>query len=133
MNIAKMMIPKVCTVFLRENTNLWQGMMTLLENGYNAVPVLDSNDKYVGSVSEGDFLKRLLNIGSTLKEDYQKCTVSEIMRKDFCPPLNFNTNNKAIIDAVQKQNFVPIVDDRGYLSGILTRQSVISYLSGNVI
>ena len=70
---------------------------------------------------------------SQLKEDYENCTVSEIMRKNFCPPLNFSNNNKAIINAVKKQNFVPIVDDRGYLSGILTRQSVISYLSGNVI
>ena len=50
MNIAQIMIPKVCTVFLHQDNTIRQGLEIMLRHGYTAVPVLDQGDKYVGCV-----------------------------------------------------------------------------------
>lgn len=57
MNLARIMIPKVSTVFLKENQSVRQGWEIMNRNGYTAIPVLDTDGKYIGTVSEGDFLK----------------------------------------------------------------------------
>ncbi len=56
MNLARIMIPKVSTVFLKENQSVRQGWEIMNRNGYTAIPVLDTDGKYIGTVSEGDFL-----------------------------------------------------------------------------
>lgn len=53
MNLAKIMIPKVSTVFLRENQTVRQGWEVMHRHGYTAIPVVDGEGRYVGTVSEG--------------------------------------------------------------------------------
>ena len=60
MNLARVMIPKVSTVFLKENQSVRQGWEIMNRNGYTAIPVLDTDGKYIGTVSEGDFLKFII-------------------------------------------------------------------------
>lgn len=60
MNIAKIMIPKVFTVFLHETDTVRQGLERFSRHGYTAIPVLNEEEQYVGSVTEGDFLRHLL-------------------------------------------------------------------------
>ena len=38
MNIAQIMIPKVCTVFLHEHNTVRQGLEVMTRNGYSAIP-----------------------------------------------------------------------------------------------
>lgn len=129
MNIAQMMIPKICTVFLHETNTIRQGLEVMIRHGYTVIPVLNSNEKYFGSVSEGDFLRWVLQNETIDKKVYEKHYIDEIMKKDSLKSLNFNADGKSVIQAVIQQNFVPITDARGILSGILTRKSVIEYLS----
>lgn len=130
MNIAKIMIPKSLTVFLCESQTVRQGMESLSSHGYTSIPVLDENGCYIGSVTEGDFLRCVLELGTTDKRQLQSRRISEILRKDFCPALPIDAEEDVVIDAVLKQNFVPIVDARNVLCGIVTRRRLISYLSG---
>jgi len=129
MNIAKVMVPKVCTVFLHEQNTVRQGLEILTHHGYTALPVLDKEQHYVGCVTEGDFLRYLLTAGTTDKKQLEKDTIAAILRRDFCPALPMDADDRQILDAVLKQNFVPIVDSQGALCGILTRQGVIRQLS----
>ena len=64
MNLARIMIPKVSTVFLKENQSVRQGWEIMNRNGYTAIPVLDTDGKYIGTVSEGDFLKFIIAAGA---------------------------------------------------------------------
>ena len=64
MNLARIMIPKVSTVFLKENQSVRQGWEIMNRNGYTAIPVLDTDGKYIGTVSEGDFLKFIIAAGT---------------------------------------------------------------------
>lgn len=65
MNIAQIMIPKVSTVFLHEKDSVRQGLERFMVHGYTAIPVLNEQEQYIGSVTEGDFLRHLLAIQTT--------------------------------------------------------------------
>ena len=136
MNLAKIMIPKVSTVFLKENQTVRQGWEIMSRKGYTAIPVLDDEGRYIGTVNEGDFLKFILAVGTLDKLEMEKYKVAQLVRKDFCPPLDINADKEQVIESILNQNFVPIVDGRNALCGILTRRGVIQYLaemvSGNI-
>ena len=129
MNIAKIMIPKVCTVFLSEKQTVRQGLEILTRNGYTAIPVLDADQHYMGCINEGDFLRHILSLGTTDKKVLENTRVGELVRRDFCPALNIDADDQDVISSILNQNFVPIVDGRNTLCGILTRRGVIAYLA----
>lgn len=129
MNIAKIMIPRACTVFLNEKQTVRQGWEVMTRHGYTAIPVLDGEQRYIGCVSEGDFLRHFLSAGSVDKLEMEEHRVSELVRRDFCPPISMDADEAAVITSALNQNFVPIVDSRNTLCGILTRRGVIEYLA----
>lgn len=129
MNIAKIMIPRACTVFLNEKQTVRQGWEIMTRNGYTAIPVLDADQHYIGCVSEGDFLRHILDTGSLDKMAMENHRVKELVRRDFCPPISIDADENEVVSAALNQNFVPIIDSRNTLCGILTRRGVIAYLA----
>ena len=129
MNLAKIMIPKVSTVFLKESHTVRQGWEIMRRNGYTAIPVINAEGQYIGSVSEGDFLKFVMAAGTTDERHMEQFRVAGLVRKDFCPPLQIDADREQVIESILNQNFVPIVDGRNTLCGILTRRGVIQYLA----
>ena len=90
---------------------------------------IDEAGGYVGSVSEGDFLRHVMAVGTTELRAHEQYRIASLVRRDFCPPLSIEAEDATVIEAIMNQNFVPIVDDRGALCGILTRRAVIGYLA----
>ncbi|MBQ9165426.1 MAG: CBS domain-containing protein [Oscillospiraceae bacterium] len=129
MNIAEIMIPKVCTVFLQASDSVRQGMEIITRHGYTAVPVLDGGQHYVGCITEGDLLRHIMAIQSTDYKVLEYCSIGSLVRRDFCPALPIDADEKTVIDTILNQNFVPIVDSRNALCGILTRRGIIAYLA----
>ncbi len=128
MNIAKIMIPKVSTAFLYENNTVRQGLEKFTRYGYTAVPVLNEAGVYIGTVTEGDFLRHIMKIQSAEMREHESYSIGDIIRKDFCPSLPIAAEQDEVINAVMNQNFVPIVDSRGIFCGIVTRKGVIGVL-----
>lgn len=124
MNLAKIMIPKVSTAFLHEKDTVRQGLEIMSRYGYTAIPVLDSQERYLGCVTEGDFLRHILATGTTELKQQEKHNIRTIMRKDFCPALSIDASYEDVLEAGLQQNFVPVVDDRGVMCGIVTRRSI---------
>ncbi len=129
MNIAKIMIPKISTAFLYENNTVRQGLEKFTRYGYTAVPVIDENGFYSGTVTEGDFLRQIMKLKSTEMRDHESYFIKDIIRKDFCPSLMIEADQNEVIKTVMNQNFVPIVDGRGVFCGIITRKGVIETLA----
>lgn len=129
LNIAKIMIPKVCTVFIHEDDTVRQGIEVMERHGYTAIPVLDPGERYIGCLSDSDILRHVLEAGTTDLKEHEKYRIKDILRRDFCPPLGIQADIDEVTDALLRQNFVPIVDDRNYLCGIVTRRSLIMYYS----
>lgn len=129
MNIPKIMIPKVCTVFLNGNQTVRQGLEVMTRYGYTAIPVLDTNPHYIGCINEGAFLRHILSLGMTDRRELEKHRVGDLVRRDFCPALNVDADDQEAAAFILNQNFAPIVDGRNTLCGILTRRGVIAYLA----
>ena len=131
MNIARIMIPKVSTVFLHEKDTVRQGLERFMVHGYTAIPVLNEQEQYIGSVTEGDFLRHLLKVRTTDLKEQEQYRIGSIVRRGFCPALPIDAESQKVVAATLNQNFVPIVDGRGVLCGILTRKNMIEYLAEN--
>ncbi|WP_440443735.1 CBS domain-containing protein [Phascolarctobacterium succinatutens] len=112
MNIAKIMIPKISTVFLHEKDTIRQGL-----------------EQYIGSVTEGDFLRHLLVCQTTDLKVQEGYRLGSIVRRDFCPALQIDADSEQVVTSMLNQNFVPIVDGRNALCGILTRKRLIEFLA----
>ena len=109
------MIPKISTVFLHEKDTIRQGLERFMVHGYTAVPVLNDQEQYIGSVTEGDFLRHLLVCQTTDLKVQEGYRLGSIVRRDFCPALQIDADSEQVVTSMLNQNFVPIVDGRNVL------------------
>lgn len=127
-NIAMIMTPKVSLSLLHSDDTVRQGLEMMRRRGYTAVPVLDEKGVYLGSVTEGDFLRHIMAAGTTDLRAHEKYRISEIFRSGYCKPLSILAPVEELVEKSLEQNFVPIVDDMNCLCGMVTRRSLIQYL-----
>ena len=132
MNVAFFLKPKSEVFYLHDGMPLARALNEMRRSGYTSVPVIDREGKYVGAVSEGDFLGSLVQTdGKHLQllssEDAEKKNVREILRPERNPCARIDEPVEALVSRTAGQNFVPIVDDRGVFIGIVTRRNVIRY------
>ena len=131
MNIASFLSPKEEVTFLRDDMTIRQGLEKMKRYGYTAVPVIDAEDRYVGVVSEGDFLWNILSHNSELDtitmKSLEKLSVRDIIQSGKIRPVCIDTNMEELLGQAQMQNFVPVIDDRNVFIGIITRCEIIKY------
>ncbi len=125
MNIISLLIPKEVSAFVYNDCTLRQGLEKMRAHGYTAIPVLTRDGKYVGTVSEGDFLWHMLDNENNSIRDKEKLCISDIIRKDFNPSVNVYITMEELLRCAVNQSFIPVVDDRDYYIGIVTRQKII--------
>ena len=87
-------------------------------------PVVDINNKIVGFISEQDCLARML---MSTYHDQQSARVADVMNREVLTVKSYD----GIIDLAQmmlkiKPKVYPVVDDDGYLLGIITRSDVLA-------
>ncbi len=94
------------------------GAMT--EGGFGSVPILETDYKVVGIVSEYDVLKAIME-----GKELAKVTAREIMTKD---PVTVPQDSAAmdIIRLLQEKHLIrmPVVDDEGKLAGVVSRRDI---------
>ena len=130
MNVVRLMNPAVNTVTLRSSQTVRQGLEIMRRQGYTAIPVQDDEGIYVGCITEGDFLWFLMREQVTDWRELERYPIADLVRKDFCPALEITAGEEQIVELIMHQNFIPIVDARGCLCGIVTRRAVIEFLAG---
>ena len=59
MNLLFLLKPKNTVDFLNGEDTVRAGLLKLRASGYTAAPVLSEDGKYIGTVTEGDFLWHL--------------------------------------------------------------------------
>ena len=133
MNIASFILPKAEVTYLRDNMTLRQGLEKLYRSGYTAIPVIDVEDRYVGVVSEGDFLWNILFYNQkpmdVSAKHLESTTVRSIMRGGKIKPVYIDTAMETLLEQAKSQNFVPVVDDRSVFIGIIRRSEIIKFFA----
>ena len=134
MNVISLLTPKASVAWLYEDFTLRQGLEKLRHHGYTAIPVLARDGRYVGTVSEGDFLWQLLSadqetLTAYSMKDMEKLRVRDILRGNNYPPVRITVTMEALLQSAMNQNFIPVVDDLGNFTGIVTRKDIIRYFA----
>jgi len=125
MNVLMLLKPKKDVAYIYESNSIRQGLTKMRTHGYSAIPVLDDEGRYVGSVSDTDFLWHIIDMGDASLKGQEKHYIRDIMRKDFCPAVKINVTMDELLEQAMKQNYVSVTDDRGVFIGIVTRRDII--------
>ena len=134
MNIAYFLLPKSRTAYLYDDYTVRQGLEKMRYHGYAAIPVISRDGKYVGTVSEGDFLWSLLSDeggrhATRSLKDLEKLRVRDIFCEDNAPPVGITVSMEELLTSAMNQNFVPVVDDLENFIGIIPRKDIIRYFA----
>ena len=128
LSIVHLLTPKGVTVFLYDDDTVRNGMHTFQHYGYTSVPVINRHGGYMGCITEGDFLRYVMKNG-TDPAAMENTHIGDIMRPNFGWAVQMHASTQEVVDIALKENYVPVIDDRGILCGIITRKSVIEYLA----
>lgn len=129
-NVLLLLTPKAELAYLYDDMNARQALEKMDAHGFMAIPVISKTGEYVGTITEGDLLWKLVD------EDYDvdaldEINIKEIIRKDYTNAVKVDANIEELSTMIIEQNFVPVIDDRNILMGIVTRKSVLKALLGN--
>ena len=128
MNISFFLLPKSEVVYIHKEETVGQALRKLHERGFQTVPMIDQDGRYVGTVSEGDFLWNLIRIYRTDMDAMKQVKVEDIKKKCRYKPVRIDEDISALDQHIMDQNFVPVVDDRNVFIGIVTRREIIKAL-----
>ena len=128
-SIMRFLTPKSRTAYIDEKSSVRQALEKMRHHGYNALPVIDDDGRYVGTLTEGDFLWHLVNSGKTNLRDQEETPVHTLIRAGWNPPVRADATMTDLLEKVKERNFAPVVDDRGCFIGLITRRDVLSYFA----
>ena len=132
MNIAYFLLPKARTAYLYEDYTFRQGLEKMRHHGYKAIPVLSRSGQYIGSVTEGDFLWRILGEeggDAVTMRDLEHLNIRDILDPNRSPPVRITITMDELLESAVNQSFIPVVDDLGNFVGIVTRKDIMRYFS----
>ncbi len=131
MNVLMLLKPKETVKYIYDTNTLRQGLEKMRAHSYTAIPVISEDGKYVGTVSEGDFLYYIVDLRNSAITEKEKHRVSDIIRREFNPAVKIDVTMEELLNRAVSQNFVPVTDDLGTFIGIVTRQDIIKYFINN--
>lgn len=130
MSIAFYLTLKSDVIYETPDATVRQLMERMDHHTLTAIPILDYAGMYVGTVTEGDILRRIRKLKSTqVFKDLEKLTVIDIERRKRYDPVRIDADLRDLLFIVEHQNFVPVVDDQGIFIGIIKRSDVIRKLA----
>ncbi|NLL92753.1 MAG: CBS domain-containing protein [Clostridiales bacterium] len=127
MNILFLLTNKTETMYLFDDDTVASGLAIMRERRFAAIPVIKKTGEYVGTVCEGDFLWSVMDSNMESAHSDSDCKIRDIIRNWWNNPITIDESVEEVVERLMHQNFVPVVDDRNFFMGIITRSSVMSY------
>lgn len=128
MNIFRFIMPKSLVEYVQTPSTVRQALEKMRYHHYVAIPVLDEEGMYLGTLRNDDIFKYFLDNGKFDWRAAEKDSVLNILDKDYSKPIYHNASISELINRVKEHNFVPVVDDRGCFIGIVLRRDVLDFL-----
>lgn len=128
MNLMMFVVPKSMVEYVTVDSTLRQGIEKMRYHRYAAIPVLDREGVYIGTLRNDDILKYALQSGEVSAKSWESVGVSDIIDITYVKPIYHTASLEDVMDRVKEHNFVPVVDDRGCFIGIILRRDILNYL-----
>ncbi|GAC1393646.1 MAG: CBS domain-containing protein [Polyangiales bacterium] len=128
MQITYFLTPKSDVAWLPSGSTMRQAMEKMEVHRYSAVPLVDTDGRYVGTLTEGDLLWQLRRSPhDNWRAEAEHTRVVDLERRVENQAVRVDAEMEQLIPLVTDQNFVPVVDDRGVFMGIVRRKTVLQY------
>ena len=127
MNILFLLTPKAKCAYLRAEDTVRQALERMESSGYAALPILAKDGTYKGTLTDGDLLWAIKNLGIMDLRDMEDHGIMEIYHKRDNTPVFVSNKVEDLMEKAVAQNFVPVVDDRNTFIGIITRKAIMQY------
>ncbi|QYR21725.1 CBS domain-containing protein [Paenibacillus sp. sptzw28] len=127
MNIAFFLLPKQEVVCMTLDATLRQTLERMEHHRYTAVPILDHDGGYAGTLTEGDLLWFMKNNPNISFEQTNKVKLADVQMRLTNRAVRIDANMVDLVSLAKVQNFVPVVDDMNRFIGIVRRSDIIDY------
>lgn len=127
MKVAFFLIPKSEVICLTPKTTMRQALERMERQSFAAVPLVDEQGYYAGTITEGDLLWKLKNTPGLDLNDMEKIVLKDITQHSKNKPVRIDSRIVDLLSLASGQNFVPVVDDQGIFIGIVRRREIIEY------
>ena len=128
MNIAFYLTPKEEVVWIAEDSTIRQALEKMEYHRYTAMPLVNKEGKYAGTITEGDLLWSIKRSPDLRFKDLHKIRIKELPRHQYNEAVSINSQIEDLIPLAVSQNFIPVVDDQQNFIGIVKRSTIIDYL-----
>lgn len=129
MNVAFFLIPKKDIVFLKYNSTMRQALERMEYHRYSAIPLIDDEGRYRGTITEGDLLWKLKNTPGLSFRNTENIRLTEVEQHIQNHPVSINAMMEDLISRAVEQNFIPVVDDQKIFIGMVRRREILEYCS----
>ena len=126
-NILFFLTPKAMCAFLYDDYTIRQALEKMESSGYAALPILNKNGEYRGTLTDGDLLWALKNMCYMDMRQAEARRIMEISRRKDNIPVRVTTSMHDLVERAGTQNYVPVVDDKDAFIGLITRSAIIKY------
>lgn len=127
MNIAFFLLPKQEVVCVTTGATLRQVLERMEYHRYTAVPVLDQDGGYAGTVTEGDLLWYFKRHPELTFGEANKVKLADVPMRLANKAVRIDARMDDLIALAKVQNFVPVTDDMNRFIGIVRRSDIIDY------
>jgi CBS-domain-containing membrane protein len=132
MEISAFLYPKDQVAYLTTALTMLEAMERLEACQYSAIPVIDHEGKYFGTLSEGDLLWKLKNTPGLDFDSMSEVPVTQIKKRIHNECVRINAHMEDMLALAADQNFVPVIDDDRVFLGIIRRKDIIAYYTRNI-
>ena len=126
-NILFFLTPKAMCAYLYDDYTIRQALEKMESAGYAALPILNRRGEYRGTLTEGDLLWALKNMCYMDMRQAECRRIMEIPHRRDNVPVRVTATMFDLVERATGQNFVPVVDDKDAIIGIITRRAIIKY------
>jgi CBS-domain-containing membrane protein len=132
MQISSFLLPKDEVAFIKSSVSMREAMEQLEHHNYTAIPIIDGEGRYIGTLSEGDLLWKLKNTPGLNFDNMHEVPVTKIKKRIHIECVSINAQMEDMLALAADQNFVPVVDDELVFIGIIRRKDIIEYYTRNI-
>ena len=126
-NLLFFLTPKALCVHLMADDTLRQALVRMESARYAALPILNRQGEYCGTLTEGDALWALMNNCGLDIHKAEHVRIMDIAHRKDNTPVKVTASMIELLERASTQNFIPVVDDKNTFIGIVTRRSIIKY------
>jgi len=127
LNIAFFLVPKEEVIYLSPNHTIRQALERMGYHRFSAVPLIDEDGRYAGTITEGDLLWKLKRSPEIGFENAHKVRLSDVPQHWCIKPVRIDQQVQDLITLAVNQNYVPVIDDNEVFIGIIRRREIIEY------